>query len=50
MGYVGRVIKDGDTESLIRMFLKAGVMVEDIYVGIPQGELCLAPHNPLYAD
>ena len=24
MSYVGRVIKDGDTESLIRMFLKAG--------------------------
>ena len=27
MSYVGRVIKDGDTESLIRKFLKAGVMV-----------------------
>ncbi len=31
MSYVGRVIKDGDTESLMRMFLKAGVMVESIY-------------------
>lgn len=26
MSYVGRVIKDGDTESLIRKYLKAGVM------------------------
>ena len=44
MSYVGRVIKDGDTESLIRMFLKVVVMIDGIYerteVGIPQGELC----------
>lgn len=41
MSYVGRVIQDGDTESLIRKYLKAGVMVQDRYeetnVGTPQG-------------
>ena len=32
MSYVGRVIHDGDTESLIRKYLKAGVMdKEEIY-------------------
>ena len=31
MSYVERAIKDGDIESLIRMLLKAGVMVESIY-------------------
>ena len=46
MSYVGRVINDGDTESLIRKFLKAGVMVEGVFekteVGTPQGG-CLSP-------
>ena len=41
MSYVGRVIHDGDTESLIRKYLKAGVMVQGRYeetnVGTPQG-------------
>ena len=41
MSYVGRVIHDGDTESLIRKYLKAGVMVKGKYestkVGTPQG-------------
>lgn len=41
MSYVGRVIHDGDTESLIRKYLKAGVMVNGRYeateVGTPQG-------------
>ena len=41
MSYVGRVIHDGDTESLIRKYLKAGVMVQGKYestkVGTPQG-------------
>ena len=41
MSYVGRVIHDGDTESLIRKYLKAGVMVRDKYekteIGTPQG-------------
>ncbi len=41
MSYVGRVIHDGDTESLIRKYLKAGVMVrgryEETNVGTPQG-------------
>ena len=31
MSYVGRVIHDGDTESLIRKYLKAGVMIKDRY-------------------
>lgn len=41
MSYVGRVIHDGDTESLIRKYLKAGVMVKGQYeateLGTPQG-------------
>ena len=41
MSYVGRVIRDGDTESLIRKYLKAGVMVRGQYetteLGTPQG-------------
>ena len=41
MSYVGRVIHDGDTESLIRKYLKAGVMNKDTYeatdIGTPQG-------------
>ena len=41
MSDVGRVIHDGDTESLIRKYLKAGVMVNGRYeateVGTPQG-------------
>ena len=41
MSYVGRVIHDGDTESLIRKYLKAGVMDKGRYeateVGTPQG-------------
>ena len=38
---VHKVIKDPDTESLIRKFLQSGVMVEDVYeetrIGTPQG-------------
>ena len=41
MSLVGRVIRDGDTESLIRKFLKAGVMAGDGFEpsekGTPQG-------------
>ena len=41
MSYVGRVIHDGDTESLIRKYLKAGVMNRGRYeptnIGTPQG-------------
>ena len=41
MSYIGRVIHDGDTESLIRKYLKAGVMVKGQYeateLGTPQG-------------
>lgn len=41
MSYVGRVIHDADTESLIRRYLKAGVMINGRYEkteeGTPQG-------------
>ena len=41
MSFVGRVIRDGDTESLIRKYLKAGVMnrgkYESTEIGTPQG-------------
>lgn len=41
MSYVGRVIHDPDTESLIRKYLKSGVMENDMYeatdLGTPQG-------------
>ena len=41
MSYVGRVIHDGDAESLIRKYLKAGVMNNGRYettdIGTPQG-------------
>ena len=41
MSYVGRVIHDGDTESLIRKYLKAGIMnrgkYEETNLGTPQG-------------
>ena len=41
MSYVGRVIQDPDTESLIRKYLKAGVMIRGEYEptekGTPQG-------------
>lgn len=41
MSYVGRVIHDGDVESLIRKYLKAGIMIQGRYeptnVGTPQG-------------
>lgn len=41
MSYVGRIIRDPDTESLIRKYLKSGVMENGIYssteLGTPQG-------------
>ena len=41
MSFVGRIIRDGDTESLIRKYLKSGVMVKNKYeateLGTPQG-------------
>ena len=41
MSYVGRIIHDPDTESLIRKYLKSGVMENGIYsateLGTPQG-------------
>jgi len=53
MSYVGRVVHDGDVESLIRKYLKAGIMIQGRYeptnIGTPQGGLCEALHNPPYA-
>lgn len=50
MSYVGRVIHDGDTESLIRRYLQAGVMVgdrlEETELGVPQG----GPLSPLLSN
>ena len=44
MSLVHNIINDGDTESLIRKYLKAGVMVQGRYEkterGTPQGGLC----------
>ena len=41
MSLVHNIINDGDTESLIRKYLKAGIMVQDRYEkteqGTPQG-------------
>lgn len=40
MSYVGKVMHDGDTDNLIRKYLKAGVMNNGVYnltkFGIPQ--------------
>ena len=41
MSYVGRVIHDGDTESLIRKYLKAGVMVQGKYETEASGGITL---------
>ena len=54
MSLVHDIINDVDTESLIRKYLKAGVMTtqgyEETKRGTPQGGLCGAPHNPPYAE
>ena len=54
MYLVHGIIDDGDTESLIHKYLKAGVMIQGRYEatekGTPQGGLCRYPHNPPYAD
>ena len=51
---VHKVIKDQDTESLIRRVLQSGVMVEGVFqetkIGTPQGGLCQAQHNPPYDE
>lgn len=50
MSYVGRIIHDGDTESLIRKYLQAGVMIggsfEETEMGVPQG----GPLSPLLSN
>ena len=54
MSLVGRVIHDGDTESLIRKYLKAGVINEGVFedttLGVSQVSLSRARHKRLYAD
>ena len=54
MSLVHKIINDGDTESLIRRYLKAGVMTsqgyEETKLGTPQGGLCRARHNPPYDE
>ena len=54
MSLVHNIINDGDTESLIRKYLKAGVMVQGRYEkteqGTPQGGLCRARHKPPYDE
>ena len=37
MSYVGRVIRDPDTESLIRKYLKSGVMENGVYEAMEEG-------------
>ena len=54
MSLVNTIIHDGDVESLIRKYLKAGVMVggkyEETDLGTPQGGLCGDRHNPPYVE
>ena len=54
MSLVHDIIKDGDTESLIRKYLKAGVMTphgyEETRLGTPQGGLCGYLHKPPYVE
>lgn len=54
MSLVHKIINDGDTESLIRKYLKAGVMTPQGYaetkLGTPQGSLCRARHKPPYDE
>lgn len=54
MSLVHNIINDGDTESLIRKYLKAGVMVQGRYEkteqGTPQGGLCRVRHKPPYVE
>jgi len=54
MNYVHNIVKDGDTESLIRKYLKAGIMENGKYErsekGTPQGGLCGYPHKPPYVE
>ena len=54
MSLVHDIINDGDTESLIRKYLKAGVKTPQGYketkLGTPQGGLCRVRHNPPYVE
>jgi len=54
MSLVHNIIDDGDTESLVRKYLKAGVMTEQGYektdMGTPQGGLYGCLHKPPYVD
>ncbi len=51
---LSRTIKDGRVISLIHKYMNAGVVANGMFerteVGVPQGGLCGAPHNPPYAE
>jgi len=50
---LSRTVKDGRVISLIHKYLNAGVVIrnkfEETKIGVPQGGLCEASHNPPYA-
>ena len=54
MTFVDRTLDDKDIRRLIYVYLKSGVMADGSFTateeGTPQGGLCLAPHNPPYAE
>jgi retron-type reverse transcriptase len=51
---LSRTIKDGRVVSLIHKYLNAGVIANGMFerteIGIPQGNLCRARHNPPYVE
>jgi RNA-directed DNA polymerase len=51
---LSRTIKDGRVISLIHKYLNAGVVQSGLFerteVGVPQGGLCRARHNPPYVE
>ena len=54
MTFVDRTLDDKDIRRLIYVYLKSGVMADGSFTateeGTPQGGLCLALHNPPYAE
>jgi RNA-directed DNA polymerase len=54
MEILSRLIKDNRVLSLIQKFLNAGIMDRGMFirsdVGVPQGGLCRARHNPPYVE
>ena len=51
---LSRTIRDGRVISLIHKYMNAGVVSNGLFekteIGVPQGGLCRAPHNPPYAE